>query len=1847
MAYNHQQIINEIDNIKHDELSIVWTCEQIIIPDTFQFTHRNIIINDYGNPVLKIYIGETKLLYKNLYYHESKVPWNHSGESQSMVDVLDNNDNILFSFDNSKKEITAINVGTGVLKSKDVNNYFDLSVYNDMDIADKDLIVIVEETPKIIDVKWNCSNPLYMSLDSEVKIDFLLTYSNGDKRTYIKESYIQSLRNTNKYFVNVLDTGYFKSTSEPGISYIIFNSELLGELTPPVLKIIVCNNDNLIPESAYSSFIHNENIVLPIHEQTQLEFWERIMDENNNILFEYDRLQPVDGKLSIIEGDAIQLKDRTVTGVNISTSRLDYFSNKINLEWYDYRVDWSVNVVKEVKEVTWSILRHEFNVGDNVQITVILHYTDGTFEDITHTCSFSYDDRYIQVENGIITGIGPGNTVIKILESTVPESIDLPDEIMLTIIQPITKMYLDKYKLEMIIGEEEQLDFNYEPSNATPIELKWHSTEPNVVSVDNNGHIKALSRGTAEIIISEYIETGDMDVIPDTGEITHKQSIYLSDDLDILAVTNNEGIAEIKLLDSTLYKVEIKDKTSKLKDIKVNFKSDNGHKIYLSLPSTIDTSYGHDIYVTVSNFYNELVKGIEVIGYLLDESDHVKDSISSKTDIHGNCTLCSLNKTVTDEKGVAILDGLRIEIEHNNAYVKNASINHSNRNRLIITSDIKLSDIEVMKKLQISIMKDEQDEQFRSPIGDIHVNVYVENQLLYSDYPDLDGKIIIDSNITIEDTFIVDSEDIFEEEIQNETLNLMIYDPTKCAVCTVNCKAIEVTDVLFDIHTITLDKDKYETFDPIAKIEPENATYKDISYVIEDLNVARINSNGEVYGYKVGKTKLIAISKDNPSKKAEVELIIVSHKVEKVTITTDENDNDYEWYDHLNLRIELAGEHGERVTKEKYDDDDFKRFYLPVNNSMQLNAIIEPEDANDTNVTWLSSNSQLVKVSKDGVVTALRENIRKDLDVYGDDDISETRFANTVWITALNKKYKKYDICQVRVTQNNIIDIEVPVPDEHDKDADDISVVDGKYDVNSEHEKDYVINVGETIEVPINLTVQDSNFGPSNYIRWYINEDSSDILDIWGGTPNHKNASDEEFDWSAVTPEQVNNDKLTPTLYVTGNAIGDAFIYGKTYVKANRDINDPQLYIPKDNLTGVSDKSGELVFNYKTIKNDKIKLIFKYHSKSNGVLKGLKQTYINSIKNQLDIVNIAGDGALNVNMNGIEINVMNNGVKRIEEGVSEIIDENRIITHGIPMEGVSAVYTGDNKIYITIPDKLVAKDYATHDVSKLTHTFEYSPVISSEGIDIKILEDIEKYKTDIEDYIEIMIIADNEEVLEKFYRTPIYVNGFYKHNGKIVRKVWGNFATYLSESSITGTSDHTTTLFFPSSKQIDQDITNTFTTNDNPWDAKPGTGTWEYGPRSRRISFRVVATPKKLKVAWCNAYTERFVKFNEIYSPCYRDKWSKNKFRYMMIGHDDEFEDLLSVAELEKRELADKYKAYAWFSDNEKVIRFEDVEDLMYYDEDGNRTNDPNENYEVRASDTVSIDLKNLNAETYDGYNDNDDFIAIKKGENFMKLIDNTLAINNENIAVIRLNIPDDGELLVRHTGNIKYDTVEDMSNKPVVTKYTTTEFHETKIKAKKGDQLFIIGATKSISRVNALQFQYDRGPWIGTPSNHFEKLMTESFIQYKEMVSINVPGGNAYEYATNKGIKLNDNRYSCIKLTPKMDSEITVNFTDNSVRFEGDKTGVVTKSASPHTFEAKAGKTYYIYGENGDAYVTGIDYKYDLGGKHTGSYKGTYHFKVKPSYIKRVICEGVGTANIYIVSPKGQTVANLQIVVE
>ena len=81
-----------------------------------------------------------------------------------------------------------------------------------------------------------------------------------------------------------------------------------------------------------------------------------------------------------------------------------------------------------------------------------------------------------------------------------------------------------------------------------------------------------------------------------------------------------------------------------------------------------------------------------------------------------------------------------------------------------------------------------------------------------------------------------------------------------------------------------------------------------------------------------------------------------------------------------------------------------KEFELPVNENKQLTAVIEPENASDANITWVSSDENIVEVTKNGLVIAKKEGTAAVLLRTSNDEV-----ATACVVTVVEKKAAAVD----------------------------------------------------------------------------------------------------------------------------------------------------------------------------------------------------------------------------------------------------------------------------------------------------------------------------------------------------------------------------------------------------------------------------------------------------------------------------------------------------------------------------------------------------------------------------------------------------------------------------------------------------------------------------------------------------------------------------------------------------------------------------------------------------------------------------------------------------------------------
>lgn len=102
-------------------------------------------------------------------------------------------------------------------------------------------------------------------------------------------------------------------------------------------------------------------------------------------------------------------------------------------------------------------------------------------------------------ETGLFTAIAPGETVITCYAT---DESGVSTQCQTVVIQPVTSITLNEHNLELEKNKSIQLVATIEPVNATDKRVTWSSSEPEIVSVNEDGVIEALKEGEAIITVA-------------------------------------------------------------------------------------------------------------------------------------------------------------------------------------------------------------------------------------------------------------------------------------------------------------------------------------------------------------------------------------------------------------------------------------------------------------------------------------------------------------------------------------------------------------------------------------------------------------------------------------------------------------------------------------------------------------------------------------------------------------------------------------------------------------------------------------------------------------------------------------------------------------------------------------------------------------------------------------------------------------------------------------------------------------------------------------------------------------------------------------------------------------------------------------------------------------------------------------------------------------------------------------------------------------------------------------------------------------------------------------------------
>ena len=163
----------------------------------------------------------------------------------------------------------------------------------------------------------------------------------------------------------------------------------------------------------------------------------------------------------------------------------------------------------------------------------------------------SSDEAIVTVEEGVLTAVAAGDAVIT------ADCDGVTDECTVTVNEKdieVESVELNKTEAELVVGETLRLEATVLPEEASGLTVTWSSSASEIVSVDDEGNVSALSEGKATITAEAGGVTATCDVTVSSASIP------------VESVTVSEESIEIKIgetftLTATVLPENAEDKT--------------------------------------------------------------------------------------------------------------------------------------------------------------------------------------------------------------------------------------------------------------------------------------------------------------------------------------------------------------------------------------------------------------------------------------------------------------------------------------------------------------------------------------------------------------------------------------------------------------------------------------------------------------------------------------------------------------------------------------------------------------------------------------------------------------------------------------------------------------------------------------------------------------------------------------------------------------------------------------------------------------------------------------------------------------------------------------------------------------------------------------------------------------------------------------------------------------------------------------------------------------------------------------------------------------------------------------
>ncbi len=216
----------------------------------------------------------------------------------------------------------------------------------------------------------------------------------------------------------------------------------------------------------------------------------------------------------------------------ISGTYAETFANENNIKFTNREVNASKVELNE-SQIT-------LNKGDTYNL--IMSVTPDDFTDAV-TWKSTDTDVVTVTETGVIKAVGTGTATVKLTVGNVSTSCRI------TVLQPVTSISLDRSSISLDSADNYQLSAYIYPTTASNKNVVWESSDPSVATIDDNGMVTALKKGTTMITV----KSTDGSNVSDSCTVTVRNTTYVCDTVDKIESQHNY---ENECSDSWIYTIE-------------------------------------------------------------------------------------------------------------------------------------------------------------------------------------------------------------------------------------------------------------------------------------------------------------------------------------------------------------------------------------------------------------------------------------------------------------------------------------------------------------------------------------------------------------------------------------------------------------------------------------------------------------------------------------------------------------------------------------------------------------------------------------------------------------------------------------------------------------------------------------------------------------------------------------------------------------------------------------------------------------------------------------------------------------------------------------------------------------------------------------------------------------------------------------------------------------------------------------------------------------------------------------------------------------------------------------------